>query len=590
MSRLAPFRFGFAVALLLNTAFVFGAETWPQFKYDARHSGDVADRDLPLPLQLMAAAPLTDAIYAAPVVADGRVFAIDGSGVVYCLDGESLAVVWKFETPGGTRNCNNVSSPALAGDYLHVGTMAGFYYVLEAATGKVVREIACGEPIFTAPVVGNGRVYFATLGSRVYALEPDGRTAWTWDYVQEMLGFKGDRWSGTDWQQFLQRRVSNKEQFLCARDIALDGDTLVIPAGGSLIWLQDTGTAAKPRRRDAPHTATLSLAIGANGTVYRQSHWLDNGGQVDILPASKHAGDGIQEVVLGSRAGLKEGEHFVAGTRTSTRGGLLSFASVSIRGADVYRCRPEDGFGFCRHLAGKPVLAYSGCYPSMAPPVLLRDKAVYGGLDGALYVVSLEDGAVWSFKTSAGKAISAPVAVCDGRVYFTCEDGHLYVLGQQGSASPAVRDLALSKIRSPLVGPLSDSTHNRFTSFADWGNSNANDEQLVPPFQLKWIRRYEGTAKHHSSFGGGRMYTHTAEGMIFAVEQETGRQLWRRYFPGVHICYTTPLYYQERLLVPQAGLEGPFALRGCGDGRVALGIAVCRIAEPEPPATARCPQ
>jgi outer membrane protein assembly factor BamB len=51
------------------------------------------------------------------------------------------------------------------------------------------------------------------------------------------------------------------------------------------------------------------------------------------------------------------------------------------------------------------------------------------------------------------------------------------------------------------------------------------------------------------------MYTHTAEGQIFAVEQETGRLLWRRYFPGVHICYTSPLYYKDRLLVPQAGLK-----------------------------------
>lgn len=50
------------------------------------------------------------------------------------------------------------------------------------------------------------------------------------------------------------------------------------------------------------------------------------------------------------------------------------------------------------------------------------------------------------------------------------------------------------------------------------------------------------------------MYTHTAEGQVFAVEQEIGRQLWRRYFPGVHVSYTTPLYYKERLYVPQAGL------------------------------------
>ncbi|HUS90955.1 MAG TPA: PQQ-binding-like beta-propeller repeat protein, partial [Phycisphaerae bacterium] len=55
--------------------------------------------------------------------------------------------------------------------------------------------------------------------------------------------------------------------------------------------------------------------------------------------------------------------------------------------------------------------------------------------------------------------------------------------------------------------------------------------------------------------GGGRMYTHTAEGQVFAVEQETGRLLWRRYWPGVHVCYTSPLYHDGRLLVPQAGLK-----------------------------------
>jgi hypothetical protein len=51
------------------------------------------------------------------------------------------------------------------------------------------------------------------------------------------------------------------------------------------------------------------------------------------------------------------------------------------------------------------------------------------------------------------------------------------------------------------------------------------------------------------------MYTHTAEGQILAVEQQTGRLLWRRYWPGVHVSFTSPLYHDGRLLVPQAGLE-----------------------------------
>jgi outer membrane protein assembly factor BamB len=96
-------------------------------------------------------------------------------------------------TRGGTSNCNNVSSPALAGRYLHFGTMAGVYYVLDAATGKVVREIACGEPIFSAPAIGRDRVYFATLGTRVYAIGFDGSPCWTWDFLKEIVNFSGNR-------------------------------------------------------------------------------------------------------------------------------------------------------------------------------------------------------------------------------------------------------------------------------------------------------------------------------------------------------------------------------------------------------------
>lgn len=51
------------------------------------------------------------------------------------------------------------------------------------------------------------------------------------------------------------------------------------------------------------------------------------------------------------------------------------------------------------------------------------------------------------------------------------------------------------------------------------------------------------------------MYTHTAEGQVIAVEQDTGRMLWRRYWPNVYLSFTSPLYYQGKLLVPQAGIK-----------------------------------
>jgi outer membrane protein assembly factor BamB len=72
---------------------------------------------------------------------------------------------------------------------------------------------------------------------------------------------------------------------------------------------------------------------------------------------------------------------------------------------------------------------------------------------------------------------------------------------------------------------------------------------------MRWARRLEGTVKHLPVCGGGRMYLHTAEGQVMAVEQDTGRLLWRRYWPHVYLSFTSPLYYEGKLLIPQGGIQ-----------------------------------
>jgi len=530
-------------------------ESWLQIKFDSRHSGNVPERNVSPPLGLVGAVPLTDAVFTSPVVADGRVYVVDGSGVAFCLDANTLKTLWKYESRGGQANCNNVSSPALADGYLHFGTMAGIYYVLEAKSGKLVKEIACGEPIFSSPVVANDRVYFATLGSRLHALRPDGTVVWTWDFVKEVLKFPGNRWSGEEWARHRGKRVQTTDQFGCVRDLAVatspsppPGErertdpiqsTIVLPAGGQVVWLKDAGAQPEVVARVPGYDATFGLSIGEDGAVYRQWHRLDNGGRVEVYRLR----DGKVE------------KSAVPGTQTGpTTRGAVSFSSVSLRGSDVYRCRPEAGFGLCKHSRGASAQPLDG-FPSTCSPILLRDAAVYGGLDGRLHVTPLSGEKGWSFRTAFGNAITAPPAVCDGRVYFGGEDGYLYALGPGGNAPLPTKELALWKVRSPLTSKLAGAKDDWFTSFGNWANANNHPQDLKPPFQVKWIRRFEGTIKHFSTCGGGRLYTHTAEGQVFAVEQETGRLLWRRYWPGVHVSYTSPLYYQERLLVPQAGLE-----------------------------------
>ena len=536
------------ICIFLPLPQALNAEDWLQYKFDARHSGNAPQRSIKTPLSLVGTVPLTDGIYTSPVVADGMIYVVDGAGVAFCIDASSLKVVWKTSTKGGLENCNNVSSPAIVGRFLHFGTMSGLYYVLDRKSGDVVREIDCRDPIFSTPVVGAERVYFVTLGSQVYAVEPNGKVAWTWDFVKEVIGFEGNRWSGEEWHKHKEGRVNWRDHFCCSRNLSLSGKTVVIPAGGRTVFLDDAGDSAKlrvvaeiPRQNGGEYPAAFGQSVGEDGAVYVQWHRRDNVGRTEIL---RLKGDKVEATS-------------VPGTLTSIDlPGLMSFSSVSLRGNDVYRVRPEQGLEFCRHSPQQDVPETLGGFPSICPPVLLKDSAVYGGLDGSIYVVPLAGGQPWSFKTAFAKPITAPVAVCDGRVYAGCEDGYLYVLGPDGQASPPTESLNIHRIRTQLSGKYTDAKYNWYTNYGNMGCTNANQQGIKPPLRMRWVRRVEGTVKHIPVCGGGRMYTHTAEGQIVAVEQETGRLLWRRFFPGVYLSFTSPIYRDEKLLVPQAGVKG----------------------------------
>jgi hypothetical protein len=153
--------------LALGSSFAL-AEDWPQFQFNARHSGNAPTHELASePLGLQAALPMSDGLYTSPVVADGHVYVLDGSGQVRCFDVATLTPRWTFQSQGGAQNVNNISSPAIAGRYLHFGTTAGLYYVLDRDSGQPVKVIDCQEPIYSTPVVGKDRVYLVTLGSQV---------------------------------------------------------------------------------------------------------------------------------------------------------------------------------------------------------------------------------------------------------------------------------------------------------------------------------------------------------------------------------------------------------------------------------------
>jgi outer membrane protein assembly factor BamB len=541
------------LALLAVVPLAARGQDWPQFQFDANRSGNAAAHRVEAAgLGLLGHRALGDGIYTSPAVAGGLVHVVDGSGTAWTFDAATLEPRWKFVAKGGAQNVNNVSSPAVAGDYVHYGTTAGLHYVLDRKSGALVAEIDCGEPIFGAPAVGEGRVYFATLGARVFALTFAGEKVWEWDFVREVVGFEGNRWSGEDWAAARGERVNWRDHFVCSRDICLVGNTVVMPAGGRTVFLADEGESPRlrsvgeiPAYAGKEYPATFGQSADAEGRVYVQWHRRDNAGRVDILSL-----DGQDE---------PSPEAFVPGTETNIRmEELLSFSPVAVRGTEVYRVRPEQGKGLVRHfLGGEGEAASEILSPEagISAPVLTKDHAIYGGLDGRVRLVPLAGGEAIVLETAFGAPVSAPVAVSEGRVYVGGEDGYLYVFGPGGKAAPPTEDLEVWKVRSPLTGPKAGPEYDWYTNYGDFSGTNANDQGLVPPLRMRWARRLEGTVKHLPVCGGGRLYTHTAEGQVIAVEQDTGRLLWRRYWPDVFLSFTSPLYHEGKLLVPQAGMR-----------------------------------
>ena len=239
--------------------------------------------------------------------------------------------------------------------------------------------------------------------------------------------------------------------------------------------------------------------------------------------------------------------------------GLLSFCSVSVRGNDVYRCRPERGLEFCRHTPGSDQPESLGGYPSISAPILTKEHGIYGGPGRpALRGIPVRR--------------QGTVVVRDGLTGHrsphrsACATGELPSAAKTATSTSWVptarprlptRDLEIWKIRHPLTG-------SRTAAEFDW----AHELSATPPARTPTIRashrlcassgfgRYEGTFKHLPVCGGGRMYTHTSEGADHRHRARDGASaLWRRYFPDVYLSFTSPLYREERLLIPQAGLK-----------------------------------
>jgi hypothetical protein len=257
---------------------------------------------------------------------------------------------------------------------------------------------------------------------------------------------------------------------------------------------------------------------------------------------------------------------FVPGTQTAIHlPGLLELClGQRSRYGDIYRVRPEQGLGLCRHRLGQEEPEVLCPAPSIASRRTRSEHVVYGGLDGKLYVVPLNGVTVHPAYSAYSTGFSSHHRAGGdrGRPDLRPVRGWISVRvrrgGRGGTSRGGSGDLedsqsthgASRRLRIRLVHELRGLRFDEFQS-AGFRAPASHAVGATPG----------GTVKHVPVCGGGRLYTHTAEGQIIAVEQDTGRLLWRRYWPEVYLSFTSPFYVDGKLLVPQAGLKRQSRMR-----------------------------
>jgi len=187
-------------------------------------------------------------------VAPGMVYIGSLDGFLYALDTATGKRIWQFKTQD-----QPLSPPAFSAGTLFVGSTEGILYALHARTGHTRLRFRTRDRLQDTPVVANGLVYFPS-GGQLYAVAADAREfpgqyqlqlvwaqLWIWQFpVPRPPVQPGSRWRFSPWKPphgLLSAPavaaeafyVGDAEGYLYARD-ALTGEGLwQFQAGGALM-------------------------------------------------------------------------------------------------------------------------------------------------------------------------------------------------------------------------------------------------------------------------------------------------------------------------------------------------------------------
>ncbi len=128
-----------------------------------------------------------------PVVAGGRVYAMDGGVQVSAVNPADGKIIWQVDLkPEKERGNAFGGGPCFWKDRLYVGTGYAEVLALDPKDGKVIWRKGVTAPVHAPPTVADGRIFAVTVDNELNVLDAaDGHRLWSHNGIPETAGLLG---------------------------------------------------------------------------------------------------------------------------------------------------------------------------------------------------------------------------------------------------------------------------------------------------------------------------------------------------------------------------------------------------------------
>ena len=330
---------------------------------------------------------------AAPVVGDGKLYAVGSDGQVTAFDAQTGARIWSYQT-----DLTDDTRPSAFGGGVSYeqgrifGTDgAGNVYALDAATGAEQWKVQPGGPLRGSPTVAFGSIFVMSQDNQLFALNAsDGSVAWQESGSTTMAGVFG-----------------------VAAPAAGNGTVVTGYTSGELIaYRYENGRSLWA---DALARTSISTQVGALSDIDADPI-IDNGQVFALGQGGRMA---AYELVTGQRLW----ELNVAGISTPAIAGEWIFALTD----DARMMAIARSTGKVRWLTQMPRFRKE---EKKEDPIFWQGPVLAGGQlwavnsEGQVYVVSTGEGSA-ALYADLEEAISLPPVVANGTMYILDDSGRI---------------------------------------------------------------------------------------------------------------------------------------------------------------------